>query len=402
MNRKLRMSSSGAALINHSFMNGVLPAGYTFANASDNRSYFDASGVMKYAAANVPRFDYDPVTGAARGLLIEGQRANIFPNSTALSGSATNGTFTANAANSLDGTQNAGIFIPNATSGIHRFNTGGVTVTAGATYTVSIFVKDAGSRYYYHNFGVLGGGIGISVDLTNGAIIAGVNGTVTPYPNGWYRIAVTGVVSGTSLYGYPTVSGPSGGDYVFSGNGTDGLYMWGLQFEEGLGASSYIPTAGTAVTRAMDLLSTTSIPWFNPNEGTFLIETSHIALLAEAYPASFSDGTFNNMAQFYIQTSITSANIGSGGSLSYADGPAVTVNTILKQAMSMKAGSNNATVNGAFYTLGGGFTDRPVPLVTKLRLGNNFNDARPILGHIRSFKYWNKALPAATLQRITT
>ncbi len=52
------------------------------ADATTCATYFDAFGVLRTAAANVPRFDHDPVTGACLGLLIEESRTNLLLNST--------------------------------------------------------------------------------------------------------------------------------------------------------------------------------------------------------------------------------------------------------------------------------------------------------------------------------
>src|SRR5262245_57142225 len=43
--------------------------------------YFNAGGVLVRAAANVPRYEFHPVPGAARGLLLEESRVNICPRS---------------------------------------------------------------------------------------------------------------------------------------------------------------------------------------------------------------------------------------------------------------------------------------------------------------------------------
>ena len=47
-------------------------------------TYFDISGALQTASSGTPRFDYDPVTHAARGLLIEEARTNVLLNSAAL------------------------------------------------------------------------------------------------------------------------------------------------------------------------------------------------------------------------------------------------------------------------------------------------------------------------------
>ena len=45
-------------------------------------TYFDNSGTLQTAPANTPRIDYDPVTHAAKGLLIEEARTNSIRNNT--------------------------------------------------------------------------------------------------------------------------------------------------------------------------------------------------------------------------------------------------------------------------------------------------------------------------------
>lgn len=48
-------------------------------------SYFDEKGVMRFAPPNVPRIDFNPVTGECIGLLMEEQRTNLLLNSATLS-----------------------------------------------------------------------------------------------------------------------------------------------------------------------------------------------------------------------------------------------------------------------------------------------------------------------------
>jgi hypothetical protein len=62
---------------------GTLPTGVTFTRTSVG-TYFDSAGVMQTAAANAPRWDYDPVTLALRGLLVEEPRTNLLLNSASL------------------------------------------------------------------------------------------------------------------------------------------------------------------------------------------------------------------------------------------------------------------------------------------------------------------------------
>lgn len=58
---------------------------FTRADATTCASYFNSSGAMTLAAANVPRFGYNPNTLVAEGLLIEASMQNLLLNSATLS-----------------------------------------------------------------------------------------------------------------------------------------------------------------------------------------------------------------------------------------------------------------------------------------------------------------------------
>lgn len=62
------------------FLNGALDSRFTFTRASTAWAY-NSSGVLTSYATNTPRFDYDPVTLAPKGLLLEEARTNLFLNS---------------------------------------------------------------------------------------------------------------------------------------------------------------------------------------------------------------------------------------------------------------------------------------------------------------------------------
>src|SRR4029077_13732912 len=62
------------------FSGPTLDPRLTFTRAS-TATYFSAAGTLQTAATNAARFDYDPVTHAALGLLIEEARTNVVLNS---------------------------------------------------------------------------------------------------------------------------------------------------------------------------------------------------------------------------------------------------------------------------------------------------------------------------------
>lgn len=61
----------------------TLDSRVSFSRATSGARY-DAAGTYEVLAADQPRFDFDPVTLAARGLLVEPQRTNLITNNTAV------------------------------------------------------------------------------------------------------------------------------------------------------------------------------------------------------------------------------------------------------------------------------------------------------------------------------
>jgi len=76
--------TDGGAALDLNFANGVVDPVVTFTRASA-ANYVNYAGVITSAATDAPRIDYDPVTLACRGLLIEEQRTNLLLNSATLS-----------------------------------------------------------------------------------------------------------------------------------------------------------------------------------------------------------------------------------------------------------------------------------------------------------------------------
>jgi hypothetical protein len=77
-------------------------------------------------------------------------------------------------------------------------------------------------------------------------------GKIENYGNGWYRISAAYTSSTAAAYPFIGVADNSSGTTTI--NGTDGLYIWGFQYEKDAAyATSYIgPTLGTAVTRVAE------------------------------------------------------------------------------------------------------------------------------------------------------
>ena len=252
----------------------------TFTRASTG-TYVGSDGLIKTAAANEARFDHNPVTGESLGLLVEESRTNFLKYSQDISSQFFNngydgGLISPNSVVAPDGTL-TGSKLAIVNGGTQTwwgtYNTSNyVTVVSGATYTYSCFFK-AGEISVVDLMGDVrdGGGINLRVTftLTNSgsySLSAGSSAGITPLSNGWYRCWVTGTADAST-------SEEPGIYASYSGNGSDGFYAWGLQFEAGAFPTSYIPTTTATVTRSADVANLTGTnfsSWYNQSEGTFV------------------------------------------------------------------------------------------------------------------------------------
>jgi hypothetical protein len=233
--------------------------------------------VLQTAAAGVPRFDHNPITGESLGLLIEEQRTNLLLRSEEFdNGAWTKGGLVVNP-NALvapDGTLSADLLIPNAATAVVRVYDG-FSNAAGQTYTTTWFVKkQPGSTVRW---------LRLSADQSSGSswfdLDSGVWGTsavstnLTVLPNGWYRIGITYTAAGldASDNQFLQIVPANGSTSSFTGDGYSGFFVWGAQVEAGAFATSYIPTVASQVTRAADAASMTGAnfsSWYRNDEWT--------------------------------------------------------------------------------------------------------------------------------------
>lgn len=238
----------------------IATSGSTVTRAADvytqeTASYFNSAGVLKFATAGAARADYNPSTLAYRGILAEPARTNLIPYSADISGSTKwqqNGspTLIFNTP-SPDGGLAYAISSTAAFSGVYKGGT--LSVTPGASYTETVFVKNiSGSpavRFGSDNVNAagVGGRTDIDINTLTGSVTsvgAGVESySVSPASNGWFRVAI-GFTAATSSYStvlYNSSALPSVNA------------VWGIQLEQGSSPTSYIPTSGTPASRAADV-----------------------------------------------------------------------------------------------------------------------------------------------------
>lgn len=267
----------------------VVPLPYTFAraDASTCATYIDRDGLVRKAAANVPRIEVVDLDGdgvrETPGLLLEGSRQNLLLRSEEIDNAAwskTTVTFGANADVAPDGATTADRLIegalsqehvvwqtPSATADVrHAFS---VFAKAGSRSWVRLTIRDVNSptgmvqAWFNLATGVLG-----TVQSTG--VGSGAQAFIEKVGNGWYRCKLIGACNAGDTTPLATV-GPTTGDTVqiYTGDGTSYISVWGAQFENNTPIpSSYIPTTTVAVTRAADSLT---VPFnFGPMDVTVL------------------------------------------------------------------------------------------------------------------------------------
>lgn len=207
-----------------------------------------AAGALVAFAADTPRI-------TTRGLLIEGAATNLIFRSQELNDAAwtkNNATITANATTAPDGTATADRLVDDATNNVHRAYAV-PTVTNGQPYDLQAFVKPAGITQIAMIESNLGGGV---FNLTGAGSLYSGSGSIEAMADGYYRIEWT--KTATAAFWVIQMCGAVNGNTIYSGVG-NGLDIWGvdLKLSTGIGASSYVPTAAAAATRAADVATLT-------------------------------------------------------------------------------------------------------------------------------------------------
>jgi hypothetical protein len=403
---------------------GVGPAiTFTRADATTCATYFDAGGVLRTAAANVPRFDHDPATGASRGLLIEEARTNLFQRSAEFDNAywgKNEASVTANAETSPDGTSSGDKLIESANNDVHWVRSALFSATS-ETRSLSVFAKK-GERnrlaVAIWNGSTSTRSANALFDLNAGTVLytysagswTSVSSSITPVGNGWYRCVVTATGDGTNgYYGYLTVGNDtqsaataSTGTTAYTGDGTSGLFIWGAQLEAGAFATSYIPTTSAAATRSADSAVVTPISsFYNQAEGTLFAEwntpVGNIGIVA------ISDNSALNRFAILNTTSTLVPNgnvrVDNVAQCSISVGAAATASDILKFVLAAKADDFQAARGGV---LGTADTSGTLPTLTHLRLGTAGSSSNMLNGHIRKIAYWPRRLSNGLLQQLTT
>ena len=385
MMRKAMLSGDGSTL-SLDFTTDVLDPRLTFTRSTTG-TYINSSGYVTSAAINAPRFDYDPTTLTARGLLIEGSASNLLNWSESFStsgGTNNNWADTSIARNSTNNTDPA-----NGTTALR------ITASAGnGTIISTAAIGTSAQRTFSIWLRRVSGTGNIQYTLDNGSTY-----TTQAITSSWVRYTFAATTAAQRV----------GIRIVTSG---DSIELWGAQLEAGSGASSYIPTGASQGSRAADscvMTGTNFSSWFaGATEGVIYAEYERPRKLVGAdhflVGSVYAAGSFIGS---YVQSStlFPSAAISPGGGFRISTVSVAAV-TPTKQATRW-FGTNNVLVvaNGLVGSTHAATTG--TLSITMFSIGASSTSGTAATGDwlnacISRIKFWPTALPNAQLQSLTT
>ena len=367
-------------------------------DANNDWQYFVDS-----ATNDALRFEYDAATGESLGALIEGGSSNLCLRSEEfdhVDWTETNATITANDTKSPDLSTSADKYSSNATTDqvltVLQTITG---LTASTPYTISLYAKRAEVSVLQVLFttGHVSNDPIVNFDLSTGAIgsqdVDIDSASIVPVGADWYRISATVTTVGTSLG--CALSAKKSASAIWGANESwtagEGLYIWGAQVEQQEAATSYIKTTSAPVARAKDdAVSDMSFPGNQITMAVDALSKRGSVAIAELSKGATGSDRINayrdndNIFVFMEAGNVHIVNEDTG--VDFVDG------VPNKIAIVLNTNSFQAYIDGTIE-----FTDvsivPPVGL-TRLNIGQRFDNTEPYYGHIKQLKIYDKALTA--------
>jgi hypothetical protein len=351
----------------------ALDGGFSRATAG---TYYGSDTVVKTAAINEPRFQYNPNTTEFEGLLTENASTNMFRYSENLENSAwskVNATMNQTLVSSPSETTNANLFIENLDTSLqHSLFHSVLTVTSGLQYTFSVFIKNyssnrsvriqpGGATYFGLNMAY------VVFDPVGGTIISTAfsvtSSDVKKLANGWYRVSVTApcILSGSGVDLGTFVSLTSSLSTItttYNGDGVSGVYLWGAQLEQSQKVTSYIPSAVTFTGRtSIGTYVNSSGNIQTASTGVSRLQYNQLKLTAPSYLllepavtnlfiASDDINTWGTKNNCTVSSNVIASPDGTTNADKVVSAVATGVNIHVQRALS----TNTATVDNTLYT----------------------------------------------------
>jgi hypothetical protein len=173
--------------------------------------------------------------------------------------------------------------------------------SSGIVYTTSCYIKQGGRAWAL--IGQSGGTSGAYFDLQNGvtgAVSVGFTSSIASAGDGWYKCSVTMPSPTTAIF---IASAIGNNQAQYTGNGTDGIYVWGADLRPANQATGLIPTYQRVDTSSV--YDTVGFPQYIKYDGlNSSLSTASIDFTATAQMSVFSgvrklvDGVYPTIFEF--------------------------------------------------------------------------------------------------------
>ncbi len=368
-----------------------------------NGTRVNSAGLIE--AATCPRFDYDPVTLAARGVLIEEQRTNLLTYSADFaSGDWFKNNITAGASIvSPTGATDAALMQEDTNTGYHSSYYVPSLGTVTGTYSLTGFLKPGGRDWMMLGMAGFPSVTYFDSDaVAVGNVAPGATASISDFGGGWRRAAVSQSLTAVALT-YEMILAQANGGTTYTGDGTSGGYPYGRQLELGAFPTSYIPTGATAVTRTPDSLTMTGTDfssWWNQAEGTIVVKFDCFATDADDnFMFSATDASEVEQIRLlvyagvvYVQVNVAGVNVVNMNLGAIDTGP----HTL---AVAYKANDFAACLDGGAVSTD---TSGAVPTVDRAGFGRYAASNNGHLnGHLQEFAYEPRRLSNTMLQALS-
>jgi hypothetical protein len=317
--------------------------------STDTLAYPPAIGATTPAAGTFTTF---AVAGGLQNLFLQSQTFNTSPwGNTAL-------TINQTATTAPDSTSTGNSLIPTAVSSIHRVAQA-APITAGVTYTASVYAKANGYNYLYFNCGAGFNG-STTFNISTGTVtnIGSGTATITSAGNGWYRCTITGTATATAtgtLFIQVNSTQTLATDDTFTGDGTSGIYLWGAQVETSPTVHAYqVTTTAASSSNPKISLSGGGSLGLQSDGSLYVSPAGTGALQAQQTDSTATGGNARGTNAIDWQTSrATAAQVASGQYAVISGG----VQNTASAYVSTLSGGNTNTASGNWSFVGGGFSN---------------------------------------------
>jgi hypothetical protein len=413
----------GAHLEAGSFATSYIPSDTRFTSRSSTATYHDETGILRTAPANSPRYGYkyDGRKWVETGLILENAATNRYTTATghdtisSVTGAGT--VITNNYSTAPDGSNTALRFQYTSAGYGYRYwpNVHG----NGNIHTHSFYIKPvSGNTHARHMIGGTPGSGSWLLNFDNQTTTQN-SGNATTYgytyeklADGWWRVSIS--------FSLPNSTGYVEVQWSGNANPTD-YYVWGMQVEDGLIASSFISVpsfasatrsadvfSSDAYTRAMDVAKINSInysDWYNTKQGSIYVDFDPSdGAGSDAVVVGIGDGTSRGFRAPWL-TGANQIRLGTWSGTAYS---ALHYYNSVTTTNQHKAGISFSYEDQTFLSSLDGSTTAVTSSwagvetdATTIWIGGETDTNRPYSGTIGKVAIYNEDLTTAELQALT-